>query len=526
MAIVAKKAPEEKKPETLVLERPDLDEYTGADRSFRAAFLRYLASIAAADGIVNIAEYDQFSAAAVASGFSAGAVHAALHYLERPTDLKVALAELRRVGAAESDPIRRRAFKDAQAMLSLQGGNSLKFAQDLGEALSLSLSLSELAGFQSGAAPSMWKSVARQSTRLVRGGKILPLATECVRLTGDERVARMVTTCLDGQAEMQSLQDCVGEVLNVLGGHIESFEQRLQTFQTDESAGAQHIEHVELIVKQVGQRLAMMAARIEDEKAEFDEDFEELIHDAGNAVELEMADRLKTDDWKSARVWSSMAKTTLGKELERRLNRTARRHEKRLGHMKEDLRAFKEDFSLVRASVFQRQHHSKLSLLMPTLQTSTRIKNAAESAAGMTIFGGVIASLGTGAAFAAFGSVAVLPVIAPVAPFVAGAFVVASLAKWMMNSKDRKDDELRHKREAFQQGLRTHLAEIRSSYFAQLDTLGVEYRDTANALIRPMVLEAEAIRRLPDLEKRMAMRVLSDTRRALASLNTTFPKIA
>ncbi len=59
---------------------------------------------------------------------------------------------------------------------------------------------------------------------------------------------------------------------------------------------------------------------------------------------------------------------------------------------------------------------------------------------------------------------------------------------------------------------------MRVDSFAQLDTLGQEFRASANALLRPLLLEAEATRQLPETERRVAQRVIQDTRQAMQAL--------
>lgn len=231
-----------------------------------------------------------------------------------------------------------------------------------------------------------------------------------------------------------------------------------------------------------------------------------------------MAHRLKTDQWTVARVWESMGRSTFAKELERRVDRLARRHEKQLQLMKEDLRLFQEEFTLVRASVIERRHHGQLRPLMPALRRTTKAMNAIETSAEATLGLGVLAGLGTGGAIYAFGTAAVLPVIAPIAPFAGGALLVAGAVKWLMDSDDRKDKELAHKRAAFERALRERLQEMRGSYFAQLDTLAREFADTANALVRPVVLEAEELARQAELQERVSRRVLANTRQAVLRL--------
>ena len=271
-------------------------------------------------------------------------------------------------------------------------------------------------------------------------------------------------------------------------------------------------------MKQVNQRLALLRARIDLEKDEFSQEFEEVIHDAGNAFELDVIERLKSSTWTLERVWSSIASTTFGKELERRIDRLARRHEERLRLYKEELRLFSEEYSLVRVNLLSRTHHTELARSMPNLRTGTKVLNAVEGAADITIGGSVLAGVGTGTAVYFLGASAVLPVVAPVVPFVGAAVLVAGAIKWMMDSSSRKDGEVRHKRQAFEAGLREKLGEIRTSYFSQLDTLMVEFKKTARVIVEPILLEADALQCLQGLQTKVGQRLIFEAHQSIKRL--------
>ncbi|WP_428503141.1 hypothetical protein [Roseateles sp.] len=508
-------------PSSTALDRPDLEQFARADGGFSAAFIRALAALAAADGFVTLGEYELVSALAARLQDSALGAHAALRALESPLEQKAAFAQLRRASAEAPEAQRRQAFLDARPLLQLQGEQAYKFAQELAQALLLPGEELPRLAESLGPAPSLWKTVSRQSARLFGGRPLLPAAQTAARLSGDVDLALGVGRYLDGASSEQVLQQGMSSSLTVLARRLSEFERGLLAPVPDAGSAAAYSQRVEQLFQQVGQRIAMVEARIAHEKRSFEEDFEELIHDAGNAVELQMLERLRTDDWTEHKVWAEMARSTFAKELERRLDRAARRQEGQLRLLKEELRLFREEFSLVHASVLERPHHSQLRRLMPALQISTRLKNSTESVADLTLGAGAVAAAGSGVAVYALGAAAVLPVIAPVVPLAGGALLVAGLLKWMMDKASRKDEELRHKREAFEAALRERLTAMRADSFAQLDTLGQEFRASANALLRPLLLEAEAARQLPETERRVAQRVLNDTRQALLALGPT-----
>jgi hypothetical protein len=509
-------------PVALHLDRPDFDAYTRTDTSRRTTLLRGLVALAAHDGHVNPVEYDLLMQCLGGAQASAVDVHVVLTDVASPLPLPQVLESLKMAWQDASERDQRGAFQQAAPLLQLQGEVARSLAQKLAESLNLCLSAQELQVFEAGPEATLWSTVTGHSMRRLKGRQPLAVARDCVRLTGDAATTHALVAYLDGRAELPALQASAGQAMYKLQAALDTLErQPLLTAERQDASDidvSRYREQVERMYEQIGQRLAMVRGRIEHEKQQFDEDVEECIHDAGNAVELDMRDRLRSDDWTAARVWESMGRTTLAKELERRVDRFARRHERQLGLMKEDLRLFQQDFALVRASVLQRRHHTEYRALMPELRTMTRVKNAVEGAADTAVTASVWAGLGSGAVLWAVGTAA-LPVVAPVAAVAAGTLVVAGVIKKMMDSEARKDGEQAHKREAFEATLRESLRQVRTTYFAQLDTVGREFRDTADALVTPLMLEAEAMARQATLQERVGRQVLAHARQEVLRLS-------
>jgi hypothetical protein len=498
----------------LELPRPDVAESARSEPGYRLSLLRWLAAVASDDGAVSLAEYEALCVLAL-EGDSALEMHTVLRAIEHPQAPQEAILGLRAGAAAAPKGARAKSLLKAAPLLRLQGERATDLMRALADALQVDLPPDELAACEALGAPSILQSALHSPVRAVKAVTLRSQVDQAVRLTGAPDLARVVDDYLDGGYSLEAVQDRVQTALSRLAAQLSDFEQRLSRSATNLEAVNRDLDAAEQLHKQVSQRLALVEDRIHREKEYFEEDFEEAIHDAGNAVELEILDRLKTDQWTLPKVWESMGRSTFAKELERRLDRMARRHESQLVLMKEDLRMFREDFQLVRASVLERSHHTQLRSLMPTLRVGTRVLNTVESAADVTLAGGVMAGLGTGAAIYAMGTAAVLPLIAPVVPFVGAALLVAGTAKWMMDSSSRKDEEIRHKRQAFEAALRGQMDVMRQSYFSQLDTVGQEFLASAQALVRPVMLEAQARVDLEALEQRVALQVLGRTRRSI-----------
>lgn len=504
----------------LVLERPDIDRGTGHEPGIRLDLLRWLAAVAGADGAITLAEYQALCSVAQ-QGASAHEMLTALKAIEQPKSGDSALASLRRGAKGLPEEARRSALEVAMPLLRLQGEAMPALVGSLASALAVMLTAAQQAACKVEPVPGLL-----QSTWLhpIRALKSLPLKTavvETVRLTGDGTVNGRLGAYLEGSMPLVDIRSHMQAALAGLVDHQAQFEQQMSSaVAVDADAARRELELAEQLFKQVEQRLAIVEARIRADKEHFEEDFDEVLHDAGNAVELEMLDRLKTYDWTLKRVWESMGRTTFAKELERRVDRIAKRHERQLGLLKEDLRLFQDEYRLVHARIAQRTHHAKLQSLMPDLRIGTRVLNAVDSASEVTLGGGVIAGLGTGAAIYAFGSAVVLPVIAPIAPFAGAALLVAGALKWMMDSSARKGDEVRDKRQAFEKALSERLESMRESYFSQLDKCGEEFLTSAQVLVRPVLLEAQATRDLATIEARVARQVLENSRRSVRELHS------
>lgn len=506
-------------------QKPSLDKYLRSDDSFQSAFFRALSAIATCDGYVNLAEYAALGFIIDRTEQSALAAQIIMFSIENPRDLKTALHELFTSSETVDLSIRQAAWDTARDLLLLQGEKSKDIAKQLANSLQIKVLDSDFDSFPTSSAPTMWQSLTRQSTRVIKGRQILPVAEKCIKVTGNPYVAALIGNYLDGQIEPAKLQAQIMSASADIANQLVEFESQLNEAEKIESIAHDYLATANQLYEQIAQRLAIIESRVQYERQSFDEDLEDAIHDAGNAVELEIADRLKTDKWTLAKVWQSIGRSTFGKELERRVGRIVARREAQLNLMKEELRIFQNDLYITRLTILHRQHHSQFAKLMPRLRMGTRVMNTLESAAENTLATGAIATVGTAGAIYMWGTAVVLPVIAPVIPYVGGAMLVAGLFKWLSDSEGRKDKEICDKREAFEKELRKQLEAARESYFSQLDALAHEYLETANAFITPTMLEAEAANKLKGYQVKVARKVLADARRSISELNTSIAQL-
>jgi hypothetical protein len=371
---------------------------------------------------------------------------------------------------------------------------------------------------------SIWNKVSIGSVRMLKGRKYAQLADLCVRATGDLTLANAVLEFESGTLEKTELVQRMTSACKSISQDITDLNQRVVDLEGTNDISSAFLESAYALQKQVSQRLTIADARLAFERETFNEDIEEFVHDAGNAFERDVVERLSTDKWKRAIVWESIAKSTFGKELERRLNRIIVRREESLRLIQEDLQLFQDEMALTRSTIWKRLHHTQLAGAAPALRWSTRIKNGAESAANTTLKWGGLTVVGTGAAAYFLGAAAVIPVVAPAAPIIGGALLVAGVVKWMMNPEERKTSEIGHQREAFEKAFRVQLEMARQELFKRLDAVSQQFHDAAHRMVQPVILEAQAADRLTALHLKLARKLSDHSQKALTEMLAAIPK--
>jgi hypothetical protein len=495
-----------------------LDAHMSSDASFPSAYLRAVGAIASADGTVNLPEFAALNNIVRVTGESALAGVMLLHALEKPLPMSDALKRLQATSATVDSAVCKGCFDAAKPLLGLQGGDSREVAMQLAAALRYPVSESELDHIVTAENHTLWNIIARKTLQVVRGNGLVEFAEECYRVTGESDILKKIRSFNSGKVDDGVLRSRIVEACEAIRHQLAEYEEKLHAAESAEASAKKFIETTRALEKQVQQRLAMIDSRIQFELQTFAEDVEDAIHDAGNAFELDVADRLKTDKWQAAKVWESIGRMTFGKELKFRVDRIVSRREEMLLLLKEDLRLFQEEMRIGRTSILDRQHHSRFSDLMPPLRIHTRVVNTVDNAASVTLGAGVLSLASTGYAIYALGTAVVFPIIAPVAPFVGGAIVLASIVKWFTDADGRKDDEIRHKRKKFEAELRIQLEQARASLIAQLSDLANGFRQTAKMALEPVLLESQAVERLTDLQMKTAKRLIRQSRSAVSKL--------
>ncbi|MEN9867645.1 MAG: hypothetical protein RL748_3235 [Pseudomonadota bacterium] len=517
------------------LEFPPLPAHLQSDKSFLSAYARTLAAIAIADKSVSLADFAALTDVARNSQFSALMGMLIFHALEQGVELDKALLDLSRAQAQSSSQECAAALQMALPLLQGQGHAARPMAKRLAQALKVELAAVDLARLPAEDDTGLLGQLGARARRLIKSEDVTDRVSAFGRNIGDPDIIKSARACQSGSLSRQVLAQQFDQVAGRIEADIVEYRNRAVSLAPDSATNAAASANsatgallgatldsmhnmAQQLQQQVQQRLAIVRGRIAYERQTFQEDIDDLVHDAGNAIETAIANRLQTDTWKDKDVWASIGQTQFGQEAERRIGRAVRRREEVLRLFKEELKLFQQDMQVVQASILAKQHHAELAKLMPPLRLGTRVVNAVDSAANLTLGAGTIAVAGTGAAAYLLGSAVVLPIVAPVAPFLVGAMAAAGLFKWFTDSDKRKIDEIQSKRRAIEDVVRKRLSEAAESFDSQLIQLESEYQQTAIAMLGPVLLELEAAGQVQGMHQRIGNRIIEQSEMALQRL--------
>ncbi|KQQ36334.1 hypothetical protein ASF61_08445 [Duganella sp. Leaf126] len=501
-----------------------LDEHLSADHSFSSAYARAVGAIAGRDGKLTLAQFAAVTELAGDGKSSAVFTALVLNAIESGVDVDWAFAALARSAAAVEQAARDDALSMAMPLLALHGADARALAQRLAKALSARLTPEDSDRLPPAGERGLLSNLGEQARRLVRGRSLSDAVADFGRTAGQPVLVEHARSFQSGEIDTAQLRALVGTTTAAILQDIAAYVEQAQQMGRDASMAATLLATADEMKSQVMQRLVLVEQRIAQERRLLAEEIEDAVHDAGNAIELAIADRLATDKWKEDEVWDSIGRNQFGQEMERRLDRIVRRKEQALHLLQEDLRLFQSGMRLGQVSMFERQHHSALARLMPRLRLGTRLANRVDTAANVTLMSGVVAAAGTGTAAYLVGAAVVLPVVAPAAPFVGGAVLLAGAFKWFADIGKRKRTEIRDKRSAFEAELRKQLQGAEQNFNAQLDAVAHGFRVSAEQMLMPLLLEAEAAGRIPGMRQRIADRVITQAQAAITELDAELRK--
>jgi hypothetical protein len=495
-----------------------LDEHMSSDQSFSSAYARAVGAIAATEGALTLAQFAAVTDIAGEGKASAVFTALVLNSIESGVDVDWALNALSRSCNGIEQAARENALTMAIPLLALHGGDARGLAQRLAKALGVRLSPEDVNRLPQSEERGLLANLGEQARRLMKGRSVADAVADFGRHTGQMALVEHARNFQSGYLDPGQLQELVHAATSSISQDITAYQDQARTLSLGEASAASVVSAAAELKQQVLQRLTLIDERIAYERRLLIEEIDDAVHDAGNAIELAITDRLNTDKWKDEDVWASIGRNQFGQEMERRLDRVVRRKEQALHLLQEDLRLFQSAMRLSQSSMFQRQHHTALAKLMPRLRIGTRLVNGVDTAANVTLVSGAVTAVGGGTAAYLFGTAAVLPVLAPVAPFVGGAVLLAGAFKWFADGGKRKRMEIRDKRAAFEDELRKQLRAAETSFNAQLDLVAEGFHASAQQLLTPILLEAEAAGRVHGMRQRVADRVILQAQAAIQQL--------
>lgn len=496
-----------------------LDEHLSSDQSFSSAYARAVGAIAGNEGSLTLAQFAAVTDIAGDGQSSAVFTALVLNAIESGVEVDWALNALSRSCTGIDQAAREQALHMVIPLLALHGADARAVAQRLAKALSVRLAPDDLNRLPPAEERGLLANLGEQARRLMRGRSLADSVADFGRTAGQPALVDHARNFQTGDIDQIQLRELVGNTTSAITHDINLYLEQARLLSVGEATASSLVSAASDLKSQVTQRLVLVEQRIAYERRLLIEEIDDAVHDAGNAIELAMTDRLNTDKWKDEDVWASIGRNQFGQEMERRLDRIVRRKEQALQLLQEDLRLFQSGMKLGQATVFQRQHHAALAKLMPRLRVGTRIVNKLDAAANVTLVSGAAVAASTGTAAYLIGAAVVMPVVAPVAPFVGGAVLLAGAFKWFTDGGKRKRTEIRDKRLAFEEELRKQLQAAEQSFNAQLDLVKEGYRDSAQQLLTPILLEAEAAGRVPGMRQRIADRVITQAQAAIRQLD-------
>ena len=513
----------DQKTETALVKQPNwlnLSEYLEQQGTFEIALARAIGAIAGTDGAITVAEFSAITEIGRQAGETPLTSVVFLHAVEQATNIDVAFAQLSKTAASVGKPERLSAFSLAQPILMVQGERARPLARKFAKALGLEANViaAEIAELPIEDERSVFASLSDQARGLFKKQDITKAVVDFAQQFGEAELVRDARDYGRGGVEIEHLRTRSLALVDRIERDIASYREQESLANAADTALMGMVKNANEIKHQVEQRMALVRARIQFERKAFRDGVEDAVHDAGNAIQLALSDRLRTDDWRKKEVWEDYARNSAGREIEARLNHLLDRHEHALKFLKEDLRMFQSDLNLAFVSIAERQHYTSYAKLTPTLRLSTRALNVVDSASTATIATGTVAAAGAGAALYFLGAAVVLPVIAPAAPIVAGGVALAGLYKWFASPEKRKYGEVKDKRQAIEAALRDRLSEAEASFNLQLDQLAGEFQTSAESLLTPILLNAEAAERIVGLRQRLADKAITRCQSAIKEL--------
>jgi hypothetical protein len=492
-----------------------LEQFVQTGPSAPVALVRALAAVVCEDGVLSLPEVSALAELATRLDESNLSAYTALRCIELRPSLDSSLRQLADEAASLDAAQRSRLLDLALPVIELQGDRALSHAERIADSMRVPLPQVRRAALEAQAGAPWWKAVTTQAVRRVTSSGAIQAARNCYLATRNPDVARAVAAFQDGEIDADSLARTVSAARDGFLVTLDALERTMTAADAPPGMKEALLNAARALQTQIEQRLQLIRARIGLEKRQFEASLENLINDSGDAFEVEAMSLFREADQGKSGAWKHLARSTFGRELERRISRAEHDFGERLSLLKQEVSIFAQDYGYAVTQLLATPHHARLAKVMPNLRIGTRVLNVVETAARTTLTAGAVAGVGTGAAIYFLGAAAVLPVVAPAVPIVAAAMVVAGLINKLMDGNARLAREIAHMRTSLEDELRKQLLSMQQSYFRQLDETQQAFEKTAVAVMRPLLLEAYAQAGLQQVQARLVADAVRNARALL-----------
>lgn len=280
-----------------------LDEHLSSDQSFGSALARTVGALAAADGTVTLGQFAAVTDLAGEGKASAVFTALVLNAIESGVSVDWALHALARCSPAVDQQTRDHAYAMLRPLVALQGPKARAMAQRVAKALGVRLLTDELAMLPPEDERGLLSNIGQQARKLVKGRGLGDVVADFGRSTGHNELLDGARRFQGGKLDQDQLRAMVQQAAASIGQGISAY-QELAAGMAASAANAERMMSAALELRdQVQQRLALVDARVAYERSTLFQDIDDAVHDAGNAIELAIADRLATDQWKDGEVW-------------------------------------------------------------------------------------------------------------------------------------------------------------------------------------------------------------------------------
>ncbi|WP_448206444.1 hypothetical protein [Azospirillum sp. sgz302134] len=494
----------------------------GGDR-FLVALCRTIPAIAGHDTVITLREYALAVAAADRladlSGRRIAVMHIVLEGLREPPGLKAALKDLSKAAADRADDVRQAGLAVLYPLLTAQGARAQDLLDRVADALTVPKAMR----------PDL--RVLKEGGGLIQGLKFLwndPYAdvSDFAESFGLTDISAAVTRCKSGQLATENLRGMVESAVTLIRGELQDFAANLEHLDRQKHLASKLRFTAQALIEQVEQRLDGLVRRAALQKEMFREELKAFLEDAVNDIEIEMRDRMKSDDWLDEQVWTSFAKSQHGRAVQVRYEQLKRRYERQIEAFRNELAIFRKQLEVSSVAFMTSFDHRDFAGLVRPPSWTLQALGAADKAASATLVVGGVAGVGSAIAIAS-GVLSVSTVgalaLTPVAPLVLAPLAVAGLYKWMADPERRKQKALKSKRAEIEAGLAALLGDPSKAHDEALDRLLDEFYRVAADLLSPITYEGQAAEAMLTLQKKLSTQLCRTTEERLIAVCRALP---